>query len=297
MSTEKINCAIIGSGNIGTDLMYKLLRSDYLNLTAVIGIDKASDGLQLAKKKGIDIYSNGIEAVTENPNMAEIFFEATSAKAHMHNASILKSLNKKVVDLTPAAIGPFVVPSVNIDNLNAKGNENVNMVTCGGQATIPMVKAVSNVVPVEYAEIISSVSSKSAGPGTRQNIDEFTETTSNAIEQVGGAKKAKTIILLNPADPPIMMRNTIYIEIDRNANSIKKEIEESLNKMIEEVNKYVPGYSYKADTTYDNNIVTVFIEVEGKGDFLPPYAGNLDIITSAATRTGELIAKSISSDK
>lgn len=297
MSDSKIDCAIMGSGNIGTDLLHKIMRSENLNLKSMIGIDKNSKGLKEAKEKGVDVYYNGIEAFSENENLGDIIFEATSAKAHEHNAPIFKKLNKKVVDLTPAALGPFVVPSVNIEQLDSNKYDNVNMVTCGGQATIPIVKAVSSVISVKYAEIVSSVSSKSAGPGTRQNIDEFTETTSKAIEEVGGVEKAKTIILLNPADPPIMMRNTIYLETNENVSNFESEIEKSLETMLAKVKKYVPGYQFKADTIYDKNIITVSIEVEGKGDFLPVYAGNLDIITSAATRTGELIAHSMNQIK
>jgi acetaldehyde dehydrogenase (acetylating) len=293
MSQEKIKCAIIGSGNIGTDLMYKLLRSEKLEVTALIGIDSESKGLQKARENGVKAIDNGIDGLLANPNLADIVYEATSAKAHAHNAPILKEMGKKAIDLTPAAVGPFLVPSVNLKEEEIPHVDNVNMVTCGGQATIPMVKAISDVLEVEYAEIVASISSKSAGPGTRQNIDEFTVTTANALREVGGAKESKAIITLNPADPPIMMRNTIYVQTGENAEPHKGKIIASLESMLETVQGYVKGYRFKADPVVKENIVTVSVEVEGNGDFLPKYAGNLDIITSAAVKTGEVIAESL----
>lgn len=290
MSQKKVKCAIIGSGNIGTDLMYKLLRSETLEASVMVGIDMDSKGLALAKEHGLTVVYTGIEGFKEIHEQADIVFEATSAKAHLTNAKILKELGKKVIDLTPAAVGPFVIPAVNLDSDGIAKLDNVNMVTCGGQATVPIVKAVSRVVNVPYAEIVSSVSSKSAGPGTRQNIDEFTETTSKALREVGGAKASKTIIVLNPADPPILMRNTIFARIENYSDEIYEEIKSSIDEMVAELQKYVPGYRYKSEPVFKEDIVTVQIEVEGMGDFLPKYAGNLDIITSAAVRTAELIA-------
>lgn len=293
MSQEKIKCAIIGSGNIGADLMYKLMRSEKLEVTALIGIVPESKGLQKARENGVKAIDTGIDGLIEDPDLADIVFEATSAKAHAHNAPILKEMGKKAIDLTPAAVGPFLVPSVNLKEEEIPHLDNVNMVTCGGQATIPMVKAISDVLKVDYAEIVASISSKSAGPGTRQNIDEFTVTTANALREVGGAKESKAIITLNPADPPILMRNTIFVQTAENAESYKNEIIKSLDSMLETVQGYVKGYRFKADPVVKGNVVTVSVEVEGNGDFLPKYAGNLDIITSAAVKTGEIMAESL----
>lgn len=289
--SEKIKCAIIGSGNIGTDLMYKLLRSNKLKVTALIGIVPESKGLQKARENGVKAIDTGIDGLKENPDIAEIVFEATSAKAHAYHAPILKEMGKKAIDLTPAAVGPFLVPSVNLKEEDVSSLDNVNMVTCGGQATIPMVKAISDVMEVNYAEIVASIASKSAGPGTRQNIDEFTVTTANALKEVGGAKESKAIITLNPADPPIMMRNTIFVQTVDNAEQYKGKIMASLESMLETVQSYVKGYRFKADPVVKGNLVTVSVEVEGNGDFLPKYAGNLDIITSAAVKTGEIMAE------
>lgn len=289
----KVKCAIIGSGNIGSDLMMKLLDNEVLEVTALIGIDAESEGLKRAEKHGVKAISNGIDGLVENPELADIVYEATSAKAHLHNSKVLKDLGKKAIDLTPAAVGPFLVPSVNLKEDEVPHLDNVNMVTCGGQATIPIVKAVSDVLKVDYAEIVASISSMSAGPGTRQNIDEFTVTTANAIREVGGAEKSKAIITLNPADPPILMRNTIHIQTGESAEAKKDEILESLDAMVENVQSYVPGYRYKAEPVVKDDIVTVSVEVEGNGDFLPKYAGNLDIITAAAVKTGEMIAKNL----
>ncbi|WP_067728901.1 acetaldehyde dehydrogenase (acetylating) [Oceanobacillus damuensis] len=291
MVTEKVKCAIIGSGNIGTDLMYKLLRSEKLEPTVMIGIDSNSKGLALAKDYGLVPIYTGIDGFVEQADLADIVFEATSAKAHTYNAPILKRLGKKAIDLTPAAVGPFMVPSVSLDTHNIEELDNVNMVTCGGQATVPMVKAISDVVEVEYAEIVASISSKSAGPGTRQNIDEFTETTARALKEVGGAKEGKAIIVLNPAEPPILMRNTIYVKISEYSDEIHQNILQRLYDMLEIVQSYVKGYSFKADPVIKDNIVTVAVEVEGNGDFLPKYSGNLDIITSAAVKTAEVMTE------
>jgi acetaldehyde dehydrogenase (acetylating) len=291
VSKKKIKCAIIGSGNIGTDLMYKLLRSDKLELTALIGVDPESKGLALAKELGVKPIYNGIDGLIEEPELAEIVYEATSAKAHIHNAPILKDLGKKAIDLTPAAVGPFLVPSVNLQEKEVAELDNVNMVTCGGQATIPIVKAISDVLQVKYAEIVASIASKSAGVGTRQNIDEFTVTTANALREVGGAEESKAIITLNPAEPPILMRNTIHVQTEQSAEAFKEEIIASLDSILQTVQSYVKGYRFKADPVIKENVVTVSVEVEGNGDFLPKYAGNLDIITSAAVRTGEVMAE------
>jgi len=293
MTNEKIKCGIIGSGNIGTDLMYKLLRSDKLELTCMIGIDPNSQGLALARKYGLKTFDNGIDDYLEEPDIADILFEATSAKAHAANAPILKKLGKKAVDLTPAAVGPFMVPAVSLELENIEELNNVNMVTCGGQATVPIVKAISDVVGVKYAEIVATIASKSAGPGTRQNIDEFTETTAKALQDVGGAKDSKAIIILNPAEPPILMRNTIYAELEEYNEEIHEQIMESLEKMKATVQDYVKGYRFKTDPIINDGVVNVAVEVEGNGDFLPKYAGNLDIITSAALKTGEVIAESL----
>ncbi|WP_156288376.1 acetaldehyde dehydrogenase (acetylating) [Oceanobacillus salinisoli] len=293
MAEEKVKCAIIGSGNIGTDLMYKLLRSEKLEPTVMIGIDPNSKGLAKAKELGLLPIYNGIEGFIEHADKADIVFEATSAKAHEANAPILKELGKRAIDLTPAAVGPFMVPSVSLEMHNIEELDNVNMVTCGGQATVPIVKAISDVVDVEYAEIVASIASKSAGPGTRQNIDEFTETTAKALKDVGGAKESKAIIVLNPAEPPILMRNTIYAKISEYSQEIHNDVLESLNRMLKVVQGYVKGYHFKTDPVIKDNVVSVAVEVEGNGDFLPKYAGNLDIITSAAVRTGEVIADSL----
>lgn len=288
---KKMKCAIIGSGNIGTDLMIKLARSEYLEPSVMIGIDPNSEGLRMAKENGMQVSHEGIEGFKQLQEGIDIVFEATSAHAHAANAPILKEMGKFAIDLTPAAVGPFVVPAVNLTEELIHNEANVNMVTCGGQATVPIVHAVSEVVDVEYAEIVSSVSSKSAGPGTRQNIDEFTETTSKALEVVGRAKKGKTLIIINPAEPPILMRNTVYVQIAEYSEQLYEEIRQALDARVEVMKQYVPGYRYKAEPVFKENVVTVQIEVEGMGDFLPTYAGNLDIITAAAIRTAEQYAQ------
>ncbi|MFD0051477.1 acetaldehyde dehydrogenase (acetylating) [Actinomycetes bacterium NPDC127524] len=283
---DKTKVAILGSGNIGTDLMMKLSRSSVLELTTVIGIDPESDGLRKAGEMGYETISNGIEGFLARLELADIVFDATSAKAHLHHAKVLEEAGKITLDLTPAAIGPFVVPPVNLNLHNDK--KNVNLVTCGGQATIPMVHAVNRIVPVEYAEIVATISSKSAGPGTRANIDEFTITTARAIEEVGGAKKGKAIIILNPADPPIIMRDTVYIETAEIFN--EADVRESIDKILKEVQSYVPGYSLVTEPIISGNVITIMLEVEGAGDYLPHYSGNLDIMTAAAVKTAEQIA-------
>ena len=295
--SEKIKCAIVGSGNIGTDLMYKLLRSDILEPTIMVGIDSESKGMALAKEHGLKTIYTGVDGLALCKDEVDIIFEATSAKAHLKNAPLYKEWGKKVIDLTPAAVGPFIIPAVNLEELKIDGIDNVNMVTCGGQATVPIVKAVSRVVDVSYAEIVSSVSSASAGPGTRQNIDEFTVTTAKALRDIGGAKDSKTIIVLNPADPPILMRNTIYVKLSEYSEGIYKEIKNSLDEIVAELQTYVPGYRYKSQPVFKEDVVTVQIEVEGMGDFLPVYAGNLDIITAAAVKTAEVMANIVNKEE
>ncbi|OMP67214.1 acetaldehyde dehydrogenase (acetylating) [Domibacillus epiphyticus] len=285
---EKIKVAVLGSGNIGTDLMIKLGRSNVLDLTTVIGIDPDSDGLKKAKALGYETIDTGIDGFLERPELADIVFDATSAKAHIRHAKKLKAAGKQVLDLTPAAVGPFVVPPVNItEHLEA---DNINLITCGGQATIPMVHAIDRVQSVSYAEIVATISSDSAGPGTRANIDEFTVTTSGGIEKIGGADKGKAIIILNPAEPPIMMRDTVHVLLDE--QDVKKdEIIRSIKEMEKDVQSYVPGYRLKQEPIFEENRVTVFIEVEGAGDYLPAFSGNLDIMTAAAVKVAEELAK------
>ena len=285
---SKVKVAVLGSGNIGTDLMLKLGRSDILELTTVIGIDPDSDGLRMAREHGYETIDTGIKGFLERPELADIVFDATSAKAHIRHAKLLKEAGKQVLDLTPAAVGPFVVPSVNIGE--HKDAPNINLITCGGQATIPMVHAINRVQPVEYAEIVATISSKSAGPGTRANIDEFTQTTARGIEKIGRAKKGKAIIILNPAEPPIIMRDTIHAIVEGEAAN-EEEIIASVKEMEKTVQTYVPGYRLRQEPIFDGNRVTVFIEVEGAGDYLPKYSGNLDIMTAAAVKVAEEWAK------
>ena len=287
----KIRCALIGPGNIGTDLLYKLKRSEVLEPVWMVGIDPTSDGLARARDMGLKTTSDGVDGLLAHieADNIQIAFDATSAYAHAETSRKLTEKGVKVIDLTPAAIGPFCVPPVNLLDHLDKGEENVNMVTCGGQATIPMVFAVSRVQPVRYGEIVATVSSKSAGPGTRKNIDEFTQTTSGAIEKVGQAKKGKAIIILNPAEPPLMMRDTIHCITETEPN--QDAIIESVKAMEAEVQKYVPGYRVKEGPIFDGNRVSVFVEVRGRGDYLPEYAGNLDIMTAAAARTAEMFAE------
>ena len=303
---SKVKAAIIGSGNIGTDLMIKIAtRSQVLETAALVGIDPQSDGLERARGMGIATTHEGIDGFTKMPEFGDIrvVFDATTAGAHARNAEMCRAHGKQIIDLTPAAVGPYVVPVVNMDAHMAE--DNVNMVTCGGQATIPMVAAVSRVAPVHYAEIVASIASKSAGPGTRANMDEFTETTARGLEVVGGAKKGKAIIVLNPAEPPMLMRDTVFCLSDM---AEEADIEQSVNQMVEKVQAYVPGYRLKQRLQFERFNAnqplripgygeftglktSLFMEVEGAGDYLPPYAGNLDIMTSAALGTGEMIAK------
>jgi acetaldehyde dehydrogenase (acetylating) len=288
---SKVKVAVLGSGNIGTDLMIKLGRSDLLELTAVIGIDPQSDGLRRAREMGYAGVATGIDGFLADPKLkADIVFDATSAKAHLYNAEVLKEAGIKVIDMTPAAVGPYVCAAVNIDEHLEK--DNINLITCGGQATIPMVHAVNRVSPVEYAEIVATISSKSAGPGTRANIDEFTETTSRAIEVVGGAKKGKAIMILNPAEPPIMMRDTVYTLVEEGKMD-EEGIRKSIAEMTEVVQSYVPGYQLRTEPIFEGNKVTIFIQVEGAGDYLPKYSGNLDIMTAAGVKIAEEFAKNL----
>ncbi|MCG7914076.1 acetaldehyde dehydrogenase (acetylating) [Candidatus Thiodiazotropha endoloripes] len=290
---NKINAALIGSGNIGTDLLYKALRSDWINPVWMVGIDEASEGLARARDLGLKTTHEGVDGLL--PHMREdniqICFDATSAYVHGENNRKVQAQGSIMIDLTPAAIGPFCVPPVNLKDHVGKRELNVNMVTCGGQATIPMVAAVSRVQPVAYGEIVATVSSRSAGPGTRKNIDEFTQTTSGAVEKVGGAKKGKAIIILNPAEPPLMMRDTVHCITEGEPD--QAAITESIEAMIKQVQKYVPGYRLKNGPVFDGNRVSVFMEVEGLGDYLPKYAGNLDIMTAAGLRTAEMFAEEI----
>jgi acetaldehyde dehydrogenase (acetylating) len=283
---KKLRSAIIGPGNIGIDLMIKLLRSPYHEVVLVAGIDPQSEGLKIAQSKGIDISTDGIKGVLAVEDL-DICFDATGARPHMQHAPLLKEAGIFAVDLTPAAVGPYIVPSVNLEQ-NLGTTMNVNLITCGGQATIPIVYGISRVTPVPYAEIIATISSRSAGPGTRANIDEFTETTRNALIAVGGAKKAKAIIILNPADPPVLMRNTIYAKCDI---SKMDEIVASVNQIVALVQQYVPGYRLKVAPYADGERVVAMVEVIGAGDYLPTYSGNLDIITSAAVAVGERYAQ------
>ncbi len=287
----KIKCALIGSGNIGTDLMYKLLRSEVLEPAWMVGIDPESDGLTRARKQGLKTTHEGIDGLLPQIEADEIriAFDATSAYVHAETSRRLIEKGVKVIDMTPAAIGPFCVPPVNLEAHLNQGEANVNMVTCGGQATIPMVHAVSRVQAVEYAEIVATIASKSAGPGTRKNIDEFTVTTAGAIERIGGADRGKAIIILNPAEPPLMMRDTVHcLTVDAPKQD---EITASIRDMEAAVQAYVPGYRIKEGPVFDGNRVTVFLEVRGKGDYLPEYAGNLDIMTAAAIRAAEMFAE------
>lgn len=289
----KINAALIGSGNIGTDLMIKALRSAVINPLWMVGIDPESDGLNRAVTAGLNTTSDGVDGLLphiERDNI-QIAFDATSAYVHAENARKLQERGVLVIDLTPAAIGPYCIPSVNLSEHVGKLEMNVNMVSCGGQATIPMVAAVSRVQPVKYGEIVATVSSKSAGPGTRKNIDEFTRTTADGIEKVGGAKKGKAIIILNPADPPLIMRDTVYCLTEDEPD--EEAITRSVHEMVAEVQKYVPGYTLKNGPVFDGKCISIFLEVEGLGDYLPKYSGNLDIMTAAALRTAEMFAQEI----
>lgn len=289
----KIRAALIGSGNIGTDLMAKALRSAWIEPVWMVGIDPDSDGLARARDAGLKTTAEGVDGLL--PHLKEdniqIAFDATSAYVHGENARKLQERGVVMIDLTPAAIGPFCVPPVNLKDHVGKQEMNVNMVTCGGQATVPMVGAVSRVQPVDYGEIIATVASKSAGPGTRKNIDEFTRTTARAVSEVGGAAKGKAIIILNPADPPLIMRDTVHVITTDEPD--EAAITDSVHRMVEEVREYVPGYRLKNGPVFDGRRVSMFLEVEGLGDYLPKYAGNLDIMTAAALRTAEMFAEEI----
>ncbi|MGO9316123.1 MAG: acetaldehyde dehydrogenase (acetylating) [Syntrophobacteraceae bacterium] len=280
---DKIKVAILGPGNIGSDLMYKIMRSRRLKMEMMAGIVD-SPGIRRAKSLGIRTTTDGIRPILDDPQI-RIVFDSTGAKPHMEHAPLLEEAGKVAVDLTPAAIGPYVVPAVNIDDL--ADAPNLNMVTCGGQATVPIVHAIHRVAGARYAEIVACISSKSAGPGTRQNIDEFTRTTARALCVVGGAKRGKAIIILNPADPPLLMTDTVFVEVE---NPDEKAIRESVEDMLAAIQKYVPGYRLRVPPVIEENKVTTIIEVEGAGDFLPKYAGNLDIMTAAAAGVGEAIA-------
>ena len=293
MTQGKIKCALIGPGNIGTDLLMKLQRSAVLEPVWMVGIDPESDGLKRAREMGIKTTSDGVDGLLPHvlADGVQIAFDATSAYAHAENSRKLNALGVMMIDLTPAAIGPYCVPPVNLAEHVGKREMNVNMVTCGGQATIPMVAAVSRVQAVSYGEIVATVSSRSVGPGTRKNIDEFTRTTAGAVEKVGGAAKGKAIIVINPAEPPLIMRDTIHcLTVDTPKAA---EIEASVHAMLAEVQKYVPGYRLVNGPVIDGNRISIYLEVEGLGDYLPKYAGNLDIMTAAAARTAEMFAEEI----
>ena len=284
--TPRVSAAVVGSGNIGTDLLHKLLRSDVIEPRWMIGIEADSVGLAKARSLGVETISTGVETLLDGPELPDLVFEATSAQVHRRNAPRYRERGITAVDLTPAAVGPYIVPPVNLAGLSAE--RNVNLVTCGGQATTPIVHAVSRVAPVEYAEIVASIASLSAGPGTRANIDEFTRTTSRALEEIGGARRGKAIIVLNPAEPPMIMRNTVFCSLPPQAD--RSSVNASIQAMVKEVQEYVPGYRLLAEPEFTDDRVEVLLEIEGAGDFLPRYAGNLDIITSAAVRVAERLA-------
>jgi len=290
----RMTAAIVGPGNIGTDLLAKLRRSEQVEVRYVVGVDPESDGLKRARGMGVEVSAGGVNWLLDRPQLPDLVFEATSVRAHLANAPRYAEAGIQVVDLTPAAVGPMVCPPVNLGgHLDAP---NVNMITCGGQATIPVVRAVSAVTPVPYAEIVASIASRSAGPGTRANIDEFTVTTARAIESIGGAGAGKAVIILNPADPPMVMRDTVFCAISPDAEH--DAITDSVLAMVAEVARYVPGYTLRADPQFDPPAegwggwarVAVFLAVRGNGDYLPPWAGNLDIMTAAAARVGDLLA-------
>ena len=290
---KKIRCALIGSGNIGTDLIYKVKRSPVLEPVWMVGIDPESEGLARAREMGLKTTAEGVDGLVPHvlEDNIQIAFDATSAYVHAENSRKLNELGVMMIDLTPAAIGPLCVPPVNLRQHADKVEMNVNMISCAGQATIPIVRAVSRIQCVDYAEIVASLASKSVGPGTRANLDEFTYTTSNAIKVVGGARRGKALAIINPAEPPMIMRNTISCLTDDEPDHVK--ITESILQMIGEVQKYVPGYRLVNGPIYDGNKVQVFMEVAGLGDYLPKYAGNLDIMTAAAARTAEMFAEEI----
>ncbi|KVG53591.1 acetaldehyde dehydrogenase (acetylating) [Burkholderia territorii] len=291
--TRKIRCALIGPGNIGTDLLAKLIRSPVLEPVWMVGIDPDSDGLKRARELGLKTTADGVDGLLPHVHAdgVQIAFDATSAYVHAENSRKLNALGVLMIDLTPAAIGPYCVPPVNLKDHIGSGEMNVNMVTCGGQATIPMVRAISRVQPVAYGEIVATVSSRSVGPGTRKNIDEFTRTTAAAVAQVGGANEGKAIIVINPAEPPLIMRDTVHCLTESAPDEAR--IVESVHAMIADVQRYVPGYRLVNGPVFDGNRVSVYLEVEGLGDYLPKYAGNLDIMTAAAARTAEMFAEEL----
>ena len=295
--SEKIKAAIIGPGNIGTDLLMKAMRSDVIEPVWMVGVEPESPGLARAREMGLKTTAEGVDGMV--PHMREdgvqICFDATSAYVHAENSRKVNEQGAVMIDLTPAAIGPFCVPPVNLADAVAAKAMNVNMVTCGGQATIPLVAAVSRVQKVSYGEIVATVSSKSAGPGTRKNIDEFTRTTSRGIEICGGADSGKAIIVINPAEPPLIMRDTVHCLTEEEPD--EAAITQSIHEMISEVQKYVPGYTLKNGPVFDGKRVSIYMEVEGLGDFLPKYAGNLDIMTAAGLRTAEMYAEEILAGK
>lgn len=294
---QKVRCALIGSGNIGADLIYKVQRSPVLEPVWMVGIDPASEGLARAREMGLKTTAEGVDGLLPHvkADNIQIAFDATSAYVHAENSCKLNELGVMMIDLTPAAIGPLCVPPVNLREHADRVEMNVNMISCAGQATIPIVHAVSRIQSVDYAEIIASLSSKSVGPGTRANLDEFTYTTSDALVRVGGARRGKALAIINPAEPPMIMRNTIHCLTDEHPDQAR--IIDSVLSMIAEVQKYVPGYRLVNGPVFDDKKVSVFMEVAGLGDFLPRYAGNLDIMTAAATRTAEMFAEEILSGK
>ena len=292
----RATASIVGPGNIGTDLLVKLLRSDRLEVLSMIGVDPASDGLARARDLGVQASDGGVDWLLDQPVLPDFVFEATSASAHLANATRYADAGIIAIDLTPAAVGPFVCPSVNLgEHVDAP---NINMITCGGQATVPIVSAVAAATRVPYAEIVATISSRSAGPGTRANIDEFTETTSHALESVGGAEHGKAIIILNPVTPPMIMRDTVFCALEPDAD--RTAVAAAIHAKVAQVQQYVPGYRLRSDPQFDDphelwnglGRVAEFLEVEGNGDYLPTWAGNLDIMTAAAVRVGELLAGS-----
>jgi acetaldehyde dehydrogenase len=303
----KKTAAIIGSGNIGTDLMFKIMRrSKNVEVKYMIGIDPNSDGLARASRLGVTVSAEGVDWLLAREEKPDFVFECTSAKAHAANAPKYREAGIRAIDLTPAAVGPYVAPVVNLESLN--DTMNVNMITCAGQATTPIVAAISSVVPVDYAEIVASIASKSAGPGTRANVDEFTETTAEALQVVGGAKRGKAIIIINPVEPPMIMRNTIYCSIPAAAaepGDTRERIREAIDEAVGRIREYVPGYELRVEPQFETaredwngaGRVGVWVQVKGAADYLPEYAGNLDIITAAATRTADLLAEKMDSSE